>query len=303
MTIPTGQEFKLAAIETVDAITRWAQDVFFLGNFPVKLSVTDRKLRYYGQASVVRDKMERFKHYGIKLSSHDFTRYPMVAVTEYASFNASKAIGGFQTNDWRLGVDALVAHEMAHAIQFALRISAFDYKARGEEHPLIVGWNGAKPVFGNRLGEHEGNHGNFFQRVYQLVREQFINHRVPRSAYTAPRSSFVIPDTFEERLAEMPKSPLTGIRFENNGRPLTVVGYNPNRNKLFDYQVRDDAGKFFRCKMSLIVMKSVEAKRIVDSDPAAKAEWFAHCRAQQSKSAANHKSRVTKARRSLARVA
>ena len=302
MTIPTGLEFKTAAIETVDAITRWAQDVFFLKNFPVKLSITDRKLRYYGQASVVRDKKECFKHFGIKLSSHDFTRYPMVAVTEYASFNASKTIGGFQTNDWRLGVDALVAHEMAHAIQFALRISAFDYKACGEEHPLISHWRGAKPIF-KGLGECEVDHGGFFQAIYSKVREQFINHRVPRSAFTAPRSSFIIPDDFEERLAKMPQSPLTGIRFENNGRPLTVVGYNPNRNKLFDYQVRDDAGKFFRCKMSLIVMKSVEAKRIVNSDIKARAEWQAHCMAQQNKSEANRKSRVTKARRSLARAA
>lgn len=302
MTIPTGLEFKTAAIETVDAITRWAQDVFFLKNFPVKVSVTDRKVRYYGLASVTRDKMERFTHFGIKLSSHDFTRYPMVAVTEYASFNADKIIGGFKTNDWRLGVDALVAHEMAHAIQFALRISAFDYKAVGQDHPLITSWRGATPTF-QGLGEYEGNHGDFFQAIYRKVREQFINHRVSRSAFTAPSHSFIIPDNFEERLAKMPKSPLEGIRFVNNGRPLTVVGYNPNRNKLFNYQVRDDAGKFFRCKMSLIVMKSVEAKRIVESDPKARAEWQAHCMAQQNKSEANRKSRVTKARRSLARAA
>lgn len=300
MTLPTAKEFKDRANSMVSEITAWAKEEFHLGNLPVKLRFTDRRLNYYGQAATKRDKQERFTHFEISLSSFNYLRHEHVAFGEYASFNHSKVIGGFETTDWRLGLDTLVAHEMAHIIQFALRMAAFDHKAVGREHPLISGWNGATPVFGMRMGAYEGNHGSFFQRIYQLVRHKFINHRVPREAYTAPRRNFIVPDDFEERLARMPKSGLEGIRFMSNGRELEVAGRNPNtRKRLYNYQVREVAtGRFLGIKMSSIARLSAEALERIKADEFLNAEFTAHCVAVQSKFAANAKSSATKAWRS-----
>lgn len=301
MTLPTAEEFKYRATQMVQEIKAWAKEEFSLHNMPIRLTILDRNLNYYGQAGVLRDKAERFVQFQIKLSSYHFLRYPQVAVNEYASFNKSKTIGGFETTDWRLGLDTLVAHEMAHVIQFALKMSAFDHKAVGQDHPLVTSWNGITPVFG-RMGLFESNHGDFFQHVYKRIRQKFINHRVSREAYTAPKFNFIIPDDFEERLAKMPKSGLEGIRFVSNGRELEVVGRNPNtRRRLFNYQVRDPQGQYLAIKMAAIAAKSPEAKRIIDNDPFLRAELQAHCVAIQNKQMANYKSRLTKGRRKMRR--
>lgn len=302
MTLPTAKEFKEHAHQTVRVMSDWAREVFTLGQLPIKIRILDRNLNYYGQAGTRRDKQERFTHFEMSLSSYHFLRYPQVAVTEYASFNASKVIGGFESNDWRLGLDALIAHEMAHIIQFAVKMSAFDHKAVGQEHPMVTSWNGATPVFG-RMGPYEGHHGMFFQHIYKRVREQFINARVPRSAYTEPKFNFLVPDDFEERLAAMPKSGLEGLRFMSNGRLLEVAGRNPNtRRKLYNYQVKEVAtGRFLAIKMALIAVKCPEAKRIIDTTPELYAEFYSHCLAIQGKTAANAKSRQTKQRKAQSR--
>lgn len=302
MTLPTAKEFKDHANQAVRVMSDWAREAFTLGQLPIKIRILDRKLNYYGQAGTRRDKQERFTHFEMSLCSFQFLRYPQVAVSEYASFNDSKVIGGFLSDDWRLGLDTLIAHEMAHIIQFAVKMSAFDHKAVGQEHPLVSHWNGATPVFG-RMGPYEGHHGMFFQHIYKRVREQFINARVPRSAYTSPKFNFQVPDDFEERLAAMPKSGLEGLRFMSNGRMLEVAGRNPNtRRKLYNYQVREVAtNRFLACKMALIAAKCPEAKKLIDTTPALNAEFYAHCLAVQGKLQANAKSRQTKQRKTQSR--
>lgn len=297
MNIPSATEVNAVVEETVRNMSEWAKAEFQIRSLPIMLQVTSRRRNFYGLAGVKRDK-GRFQTYILKLSIHDFIHYPHVAYPEYRSFGRNPVIGGFETTDWKLGLEALIAHEMSHIVQFALKISALDALATGMEHPLVVDWNGTKPVFAG-LGEFEANHGSFFQAIYSRFRTRWINDRVDPSAYTDPYHAFVIPDTFEDRLAEMPSSPLTNVVFYNNGKRLTVVGRNPNRNKLYDYQVRDDNGKFYRCKMSLIVLRSETAKHIVAENPEAAAEWQAHKDAQIAKFNANAKSKATKARRKI----
>lgn len=301
MSIPTIQEFKSIATTTMHEIQVWAREAFNLSSLPIKLTITERRHNFYGMAGIKRDKMERFEAFTIKLAAHDYINYPLKAVGEYASYNNVVGIGGFETTDTTLSIRTLVAHEMAHVIQFALRMDAINGISSGRPHPLVTDWKGATPIFGKTLGEYEGGHGSFFQAIYKRVRERFINDAVPRSAYTAPRVQFIIPDLFDEKMAKMPKSKLAGIKFFNGGRQLTVLGYNPKRNKLFDYVVEDAQGKVLRCKMSLIVQQSPEAKKLTETDPAVRAEFYAHCIAQQGKSQANMKSRQTKARRAVAR--
>lgn len=293
MVLPTSQEFKAAALDMMFAQQAWAKEYFQLSSLPIKLVLTDRNHNFYGMASVKRDKQERFETFQIKLSTHYALRYEIKAYSEYASLNASPVIGGFQTNDWRLWLETLIAHEMAHVIQFALKMAAFDARAYGEDHPLVSGWNKATPLFGS-YGPYEAHHGDFFQGIYSAFRIKFINGQLTPERFTNPRGNFLIPDDFEERMAAMPRSGLEGIRFENNGRTLEVVGRNPNRTRLFGYQVKDPQGNFLRCKLSLIAYRSKEAMNKINSDPQLSREYRDHVLAMQSKARANAKSSLVK---------
>jgi hypothetical protein len=271
----------------------WAKEFFQLSSLPIKLVITDRKHNFYGQASVKRDKQERFEAFHLKISSFYVLRYEIHAYSEYASFNDHPEIGGFRTSNWRQWLETLIAHEMSHIVQFALKIAAYDAKAYGRDHPLVGSWDGSTPVF-THYGRYEGHHGDFFQSIYRAFRRTFINSMVKAEDYTVPRSNFLIPDDFEERMALMPRSGLEGIRFENNGRTLEVVGRNPNNNRLFGYQVKDPNGKFLRCKLSLIAYRSKEALARINSDPKLSREYRDHILAMQSKSRANAKSSMVK---------
>ena len=71
---------------------------------------------------------------------------------EYPSYDDDKIIGGFYARDTALKLEAVVAHEIAHAIQY------FEY---------------AK--FNTRCKPH----GPKFKQHYKLLRETFINNRLP----------------------------------------------------------------------------------------------------------------------------
>lgn len=299
--LPTAQQFKAAALDEMFAMQVWAKEHFDLDNLPIKLTVSDAKRNYYGQASVKRDKQERFEAFRIQISSHQALRYPVKAVSEYASFNKSKVIGGFETNDWRVWLRCLVAHEMSHVVQYALRFAAFEAKAFGREHSRVTNWDGSTPVFG-KMGPYESHHGNFFQHIYADFRRHWINPHIALSARTAPCSDFLIPDDFEERMLAMPKSGLEGIRFESNGRIIEVAGRNPKRNQLFNYVIRDADGALRRCKMMLIAERSGEALARIKSTPALREEFLAHSAALQTKARANAKSSMVKRQQAARRA-
>jgi predicted metallopeptidase len=74
---------------------------------------------------------------------------------EYPSYDADKIIGGFYARDNALKVEVVVAHEIAHAIQF------FEYKK-----------------FSTRCKPH----GPKFKQHYKLLRQLFINDRLPEQS-------------------------------------------------------------------------------------------------------------------------
>lgn len=74
---------------------------------------------------------------------------------EYPSYDDNKIIGGFYARDTSLKVETIVAHEVAHAIQF------FEYSK-----------------FSTRCKPH----GPKFKQHYKLLRETFINGRLPEQS-------------------------------------------------------------------------------------------------------------------------
>lgn len=72
---------------------------------------------------------------------------------EYKSFDSDKYIGGFFSRNPYDKLEAILLHEVAHAVQF------FSYKKTGTR---------CKP------------HGPVFKHFYKLLRQQFLNNKLPQ---------------------------------------------------------------------------------------------------------------------------
>ena len=71
---------------------------------------------------------------------------------EYPSYDGNSIIGGFYAKDYLLKLHSIVAHEVAHAVQF------FEYK---------------------KLNVRCKPHGPIFKKYYSLFRKEFINKNIP----------------------------------------------------------------------------------------------------------------------------
>jgi hypothetical protein len=71
---------------------------------------------------------------------------------EYKSYDANKTIGGFYSTEPQHKLEAIILHEIAHAIQFV------DYKKNNYR---------CSP------------HGPVFKKFYTMLRQEFLNDRLP----------------------------------------------------------------------------------------------------------------------------
>jgi hypothetical protein len=71
---------------------------------------------------------------------------------EYPSYDSDLVIGGFYAQDYTLKLQAIIAHEVAHAVQF------FEY---------------------SKLNIRCKPHGPIFKKYYSLFRTTFINDKLP----------------------------------------------------------------------------------------------------------------------------
>ena len=92
------------------------------------------------------------------LINHDSSK--VYRFYEYPSYDSDKVIGGFYATDYLLKLQAIVAHEVAHAVQF------FEYK---------------------KLNIRCKPHGYVFKKYYSLFRTKFINNNIPKQAALAER--------------------------------------------------------------------------------------------------------------------
>ena len=299
--LPTMTQFTAAINEAVAKQVAWMKAEFGLGNLAIQIKIVDVPTGPLGQMKVLK-KGAVLTGYQLKFQSYHFLRDQVKAFPEYATYNAWPEIGGFETADWRLAVDALVAHEVAHLAQYAL-------KEAGVNSPLYVPSASGRVAFFDGLGQYEGGHGYFFRQIYKRFRKQFVNDRVPASAYTAPRGEFTEGTAFEERMeAKTGEHPLVGIKLKIKGGVYEIAGRNPRNAKLFGYMVKRPDGQLAKIKLSYLYSLSDEVKAIVNNDPALKAELAQVEVDQQRKRVANAKSSMTKrirsgARRATARMA
>lgn len=289
MALPTAAQFKAQVDKAVAEQVAWALEEFKFSKLPLKVRIVDVPSGPMGQAS------QRLGAYTVKFQSYHFLREEVKAYVEYKAYNAWPEVGGFETTDWTLAVDALVAHELAHIIQFAM-------KQAGRNHPLFVERpEFPKDLYFDGIGCYEGNHGYFFRQIYKRFRKRFVNDRVPSSAYTNPRKDFVDAGLLEQRMAAKTEesNPLIGLKLKLKGGIYEVAGRNPRNAKLYGYMVKTPSGGLAKVKLDLILQASEEARNHVRTNPMLAAELLAFQAAARSKRAANNKSSMTKRRRAM----
>ena len=291
--LPTMDQFKAHVEKTTAEQVEWMKNEFHFDRVPLFIKIADVPTGPVGQARRL-VKSNQFAGFRILIQSYHYLREDIRAFVEYSSYNDSREIGGFETNDWRIAVDGIIAHELSHIAQFML-------KDAGSRHPLFIEKCG-KSLFFEGLGQYESGHGAFFRQIYKRFRRHFINHRVPLSAFNNPKKEFVEGDLFETRMkTKTGEHPLVGIKFLFKGEVLEIAGRNPRNARLYGYMVKKNDGSLCRCKLSLLYTYSQEVRDIIGQSPALSEELRKLEIAQSKKKIANAKSSITKTARSWSR--
>lgn len=289
MNIPTPDEVASHARYSFDQMMSFARVEYIFPNMAAKLRIVDSRTANH-HARRVTDKYGDLKHYEVKLNAYYVTRYPLLGVSEYQSLLRNKAIGSFATDDWRLWLDTVLAHEVAHIVEMY-------FKYHGLDHPDRIDYGNFR-THGRLDDKH---HGKFFMGVYYKMRQEFINHRKGTGVLNGS-AEFKI-DDIEARIAAMPDTPLKGIKFKIRGETYEVVGLNPNTSRrLSKYQLkclRD--GQYYATKLMTIVCNSPAALALVKHHPELGLEFLAHNQDIEAKKAANQKSSETKKARRFIR--
>lgn len=175
--LPTKQEVETYARESVQRMTDWACVEFGFKSFePIDLYITFQNNYYRSKGG--RGFRDGQQHAVISLHLFQFITLKSRGHYEYDSFGGDLEIGSFIHSDWKLNLDALVAHEVSHAIQHLLPYWPNRYQTSG------------KSARYGELGAWEGNHGEFFQAIYRKLRRQFINDHLEFYQLGCPGLSF-----------------------------------------------------------------------------------------------------------------
>lgn len=82
-----------------------------------------------------------------------------ISFEEYSSFSNDKVIGSVICANWKHSLAALIAHEIAHAVQFS-----------GVKTAVNASCN-----LGENSTAYKEKHGIVWKKVYSLLREQYVN--------------------------------------------------------------------------------------------------------------------------------
>jgi hypothetical protein len=250
--LPSMEEFSNHAHESLAVQASWAHEHFGVPLDGLTLEISDAPTASLGQMRVSRQHTGDLT-YKLKIQSYHYIRDEIIAYREYSSYNGHPVIGGFKTSNWRLSLDALISHEMAHVV---------DYGLKEENH-------------------RAGGHGLVFQGIYGQFRQRFVNQQLTDQDFVSPREDFLDTQSFNLRIREAtePNHPLVGMEVMLRRGKYVVVGRNPSRTKIYNYMVADPQGNLARIKLSLILQSSPEARSSFASDMQLSLEAQEHFRA------------------------
>lgn len=97
--------------------------------------------------------------FGIQFNIGAFLEREIAGMREYKSFCFDRHIGGFATSDWKILIETIFIHELAHIVHYH-----YNSELNGSNSKKIR--NDGKP------------HGDTFKAIYKLLRMKYIDDRV-----------------------------------------------------------------------------------------------------------------------------
>ena len=133
--LPKGQEVVARTKLTMVEMIRWARTEFNIPDFSVEYLLTSNSDRSWCKSNIGSSRLQ--------IGVQSLMKKEVLAFPEYRSFNNYMDVGGFKTSDWRLYLDALLAHEVSHAVQYELIRKAI---SEGAQQIRVEDWK-QQPYF------------------------------------------------------------------------------------------------------------------------------------------------------------
>lgn len=93
--------------------------------------------------------------------------------SEYKRFAKDPVIGTFESTNWEMPLACLIAHEIAHCVQYTVK------------DPEVL----------KELGTRSNGHGQFWKNIYAILRQEFINrHNIPVASFLYAGPQVVVVD-------------------------------------------------------------------------------------------------------------
>jgi hypothetical protein len=160
---PSKTEINNHIIKITKEIGDYCQEKYDLGDgwkIHITFNYSSHRKNQYGGTTSSKDEVHPF----ISLSLYDIHHYKVRGFREYSSFAKNKVIGAVRTDDWKIYLKCLIAHELSHCVQWYLPLSDSNLKINDK---LFKG-----------LPKYEGNHRQFFQAIYSDLRIKHVNPEI-----------------------------------------------------------------------------------------------------------------------------
>lgn len=243
--LPTQKEISAHAFAFVNQLVEFAEAEYGLNVKDIDFKLKFRDCHRLGIAGC-----DKYGRPCMSLNVAPLLTATPKAFIEYKSFNRDSRIGGFDTSDWKLWLETLIVHEFAHVMQYAfnnrpsnVRRDSYHYnRTLTKRHFYIEGF-----------GFFEPNHGDFFKRIYLMLRKRWINDRAVSVGRTTQLSHFdreERPSRYEEKLDKT--HPHVGKTITYMGSTYTVIAYKASNRK---YPLIGVNPKGHRVKFPLYMLK------------------------------------------------
>jgi hypothetical protein len=243
--LPTKNEITLRVHDLLKELVDFAQAEYDLNVRDINFNLGFRDCSRLGVAGCEADGRP-----SMKLNVGALLKSTPIAFVEFKSFNRNSQIGGFDTTDWKLWVDTLVVHEFAHVLQYAFNNRPNNRKKDSYRYNRTLT---KKHSFIEGFGYFEPNHGDFFKRIYLMLRKRWINDRavgVGRPSNVSHFNAAERPSRYELKLDNT--HPYVGRTIEYMNSTYTIVAYKASNRK---YPLIGVNSRNHRVKFPLILLK------------------------------------------------
>lgn len=277
--IPTIAEVRNHATGFLKVLQAFVAKEFDLNVDNMVFELDFRKdLAYFGLGGI--EKVNGKAVGSMKLSLKKLVNFEVQGFSEYKSLLRYTEVTSFETTDWKIWLENLMCHEMAHVVQYMLPRSTSSLmigQPRVETVLMRKHYKYVHTAVFKGLGQSEENHSKFFIRIYAILRRQFINARVT-PAYRVVNSFVGEDGAVVFRARPTANHPLIGTKFPYKGETFEVKECFPRMRTYPLLAIGETSGKRIRFAPESVRMysaaenvKLTDGGLILTNNPFAKA--------------------------------